>query len=136
MNVAVAGSSGLIGTALVAALRADGHRVRRLVRGREPGTDEAVWDPVRGELAPSSLAGIDAAVNLAGENLVSGRWSAARKRRLVESRTGSTRLLAQALAGLDPRPRVLVNASAIGFRRAGSTAAVEGIPRVGTDAYS
>ena len=70
---------------------------------------------MRGELDPSSLAGIDAAVNLAGENLVSGRWSAARKRRLVESRTGSTLLLAQALAGLDPRPRVLVNASAIGF---------------------
>jgi uncharacterized protein (TIGR01777 family) len=115
VNVAVAGSSGLIGTALVAALREGGHRVVRLVRHGEPGPDEVRWDPAAGVLDRASLSGIDAAINLAGENLASGRWSSARKRRLVESRTGTTRLLAETLAGLDPRPRVLVNASAIGY---------------------
>jgi uncharacterized protein (TIGR01777 family) len=115
MDVAIAGSSGLIGTALVATLRARGHRVRRLLRGGTVGPDDVSWDPARGELDPDKLSGVDAAVNLAGENLAAGRWSAARKQRFRQSRIGTTRLLAGTLARLEPRPRVLVNASAIGW---------------------
>jgi uncharacterized protein (TIGR01777 family) len=58
---------------------------------------------------------VGAAVHLAGESIATGRWTAARKARILESRAKGTRLLAEALAGLEPRPKVLVSASAIGY---------------------
>ena len=112
-RIALSGASGLIGTRLRAALAADGHRIVRLVRGRA-GQDEVEWDPARGSLDPARLAGIDAFVHLSGEPIAGARWSAARKRAIVESRVASTRLIAESLARVAQKPSFLC-ASAIGY---------------------
>jgi len=114
VRVAVAGASGLLGTALVRRLAADGHTVLRLVRRAPRGAGEVRWDPAAGVVDAAALEGVDAVVNLAGEN-VGERWSAERKARIRASRADATRLLATALAGLERKPRVLVNASAVGI---------------------
>jgi hypothetical protein len=115
MRVAVTGASGLVGTALVPFLAAQGDDVVRFVR-RPPRTgDEARWDPDRGEIDRAALSGVDAVVHLSGANLAEGRWTAARKAVLEASRVGPTRLLAETLAGLPRPPAVLVSASAIGY---------------------
>lgn len=116
MIVAVTGSTGLIGSALVRSLAAGGHRVVRLVRAGSPAgrSEPAVrWDPATGEVGPG-LAGVDAVVHLAGES-VAARWTEARKRRLRESRVPATRRLCDTLARLPRPPRVLACASAIGY---------------------
>lgn len=114
-TVAVTGASGLIGSALVRSLRADGHEVRRLVRGTpRPDRGEIGWDPAAGRVDAEGLAGVDAVVHLAGEN-VGKRWTAEVKRRIRESRVRGTSLLAGTLAALPRPPRVLVSASAIGY---------------------
>jgi uncharacterized protein len=113
LRVAVAGASGLLGSALVRRLAADGHTVLRLVRRTPRGQNEVRWDPSADRVDGAALEGVDAVVNLAGEN-VGERWTPARKERIRESRVGATRLLATTLAGLKRKPRVLVNASAIG----------------------
>ena len=109
----MSGASGLIGSALLPALRADGHDVVRLVRREPTGADEIRWDPAAGELDASRLEGTDAIVNLSGEN-IGQRWTDARQREILESRTSTTGLLARTAAALDPRPSVFVCASAIG----------------------
>ena len=115
MNVLVTGSSGLIGAALVPALAADGHQVRRLRRAPASGPEVTSWNPADGTFAPGALDGIDAVVHLAGENIAGGRWTAARKARIRGSRVDGTHRLCAALAALDTPPRVLVAASAIGY---------------------
>jgi uncharacterized protein (TIGR01777 family) len=115
LTVAVSGSRGLVGSALTASLSTDGHRVLRLVRRSDPGTDEVGWDPADGRVDAARLGGASAVVHLAGENVAAGRWSLARKERIRSSRVEGTRLIAEALAGLDRPPPVWVNASAIGF---------------------
>jgi uncharacterized protein (TIGR01777 family) len=113
MRVVVSGAGGLIGSALVPALRDDGHEVTRLVRGREePGATR--WDPAAGVLEAASLEGVDAAVHLSGET-VGQRWTDAAKERILSSRRDSTLLLAETLAALEPRPKVLVSSSAVGY---------------------
>lgn len=115
MNIVISGSSGMVGTALCAALAPAGHRVIRLVRGpKENDPNTAAWDPMAGRVEKAALAGIDAVIHLAGENIGSGRWTAARKRRILESRELGTRLLAETVARLNPRPAVFLSASAIG----------------------
>lgn len=114
MRVVVAGASGLIGSALVAELRAGGHDVARLVRRAPERPDEIGWNPAAGELDPTALQGVDAIVNLSGENL-GKRWTEARRREIVDSRVKTTELLAHTAAALEPRPSVLVVASAIGY---------------------
>ena len=115
MQIAISGSSGLIGRRLVPFLRAEGHDVRRLVRGMPRADDELRWDPDAGEIDAAGLAGIDAAIHLAGEGIAEKRWTPAQKQRIRESRTRGTTLLATTLAGLDPRPRVLLSGSAVGI---------------------
>jgi uncharacterized protein len=112
-HIAVTGGSGLIGTALIQRLRQDGHRITQLVR-RPAGPGEVSWDPAGGKLEPTGLEGIDALINLAGEN-VGARWTAARKRRIRESRVNGTRLLSQTIAGLRRPPPVLISVSAVGI---------------------
>lgn len=114
MKIAVTGSSGLIGSALVEALRADGHDVLRLVRRapREPG--EVQWDPEQ-PLNPAKLEGVQAAVNLSGAGVGDKRWTESYKRTLVDSRVNPTHTLATALAALEPKPTVLLQGSAIGY---------------------
>src|SRR4051812_9046196 len=114
VRVAVAGASGLLGSALVRRLAADGHPVLRMVRRAPRAADEVRWDPTAGRVDAAALEGVDAVVNLAGES-VAERWTPARKARIRESREGATRLLATTLAGLKRKPRGLVNASAVGL---------------------
>lgn len=114
MDVVVSGSHGLIGSALVPALTAAGHRVRRLVRGT-PGPGEVAWDPVAGTVDAGGLAGADAAVHLAGVGIGDKRWTPAQKRRVRDSRVKGTGTLARALAGLPTPPAVLVSGSAVGY---------------------
>ena len=132
MRVVVAGSSGLIGKALVGALRADGHEVRRLVRRAVSAPDEIGWDPTQ-PLDPAQLTGVQAAVNLAGAGVGDKRWTPAYKQLLVDSRVRSTDALAAALAALDPTPAVLVNASAIGYYGDGGDAVLDEDSPAGSD---
>ena len=112
-RIAITGASGLIGSALAPVLERDGYEVVRLVR-RTPRTGEIAWDPGRGRIDAASLEGLVAVVHLAGENLAGGRWTAARRRRILESRTAGTGLIARTLAALERPPAVLISASAIG----------------------
>jgi hypothetical protein len=116
MRVLLSGSSGLVGSALIPALVSGGHEVVCLVRSQpRDEASEVRWDPQAGEIDGVGLKGVDAAVHLAGESIAAGRWTAARKDRILESRVRGTRLLAEALAGLEQRPAVLVSASAVGY---------------------
>lgn len=118
MNILISGGTGFIGQALARHLQGAGHRIS--VLSRRPSAPDATpsvfhWDPECLELDPRALAGIDAVVNLAGENLASGRWTRERKRRLVESRVAATRFLVRKMIEAKPRPRALVSASAVGI---------------------
>ncbi|HUF31870.1 MAG TPA: TIGR01777 family oxidoreductase [Acidimicrobiales bacterium] len=115
MDVAITGSSGLIGSALVTALEAGGHTVRRVVRSGTSGPGRVRWSPTEGRIDTDALAGVDAVVNLAGEGISEKRWTDEQKRRIRESRTQGTRLLAEALAVLEPRPSVLLSGSGIHY---------------------
>jgi hypothetical protein len=114
MDIAITGSTGLIGTKLTESLRADGHTVVPVVRtaGR-PGT--IAWDPGSGSVERAGFEGLDAVVHLAGEPIASGRWSAAQRQRIGDSRRLGTDLLARTLAELDRPPSTLVSGSAIGW---------------------
>ncbi|GLV90687.1 epimerase [Streptomyces lavendulae subsp. lavendulae] len=115
MRIAVTGSTGLIGSALVRSLRADGHEVVRFVRREPAGADEARWDPERGHVDRAALEGCGAVVHLAGAGIGDHRWTAAYKRKIRDSRVLGTAALANALAGLDAPPSVLVSGSAVGY---------------------
>lgn len=114
MRIAVTGADGLLGRPLVHRLVAAGHDVVRLVRRAPRGAGEVGWDPPAGAIDRAGLAGVAAAVHLAGARVAGGRWTAARRALLRESRVTPTRLLAGTLATLEPPPRVLVSASAVG----------------------
>src|SRR3954467_6548385 len=114
MDVAITGSTGLIGTALVGAVTAAGHRPVRVVRG-DASADQVGWDPSAGTIAAAALEGVDAVVHLAGAGIGDRRGDDAYKRELVDSRVLGTALLARALAGLQRPPAVLVSASAVGW---------------------
>lgn len=113
MRIAVSGASGLIGSAVVPELQAAGHEVVRLVRREPAAASEIGWDPEGGTIDAESLAGVDAIVHLAGEN-VGQRWTKARRERILHSRVAGTRLLAETVAALSPTP-ALVCASAVGY---------------------
>lgn len=114
MRIVVAGSSGLIGSALVPHLQDAGHEVVRLVRRAPHGPDELFWDPDSGSLADDALDGVDAVVNLAGVNAGSRPLTRARKREVITSRLRTTSLLARAVAGTPGGPAVFLQASGIG----------------------
>lgn len=116
MEIAVTGSSGLIGTALLAELRRAGHRAIPVVRPDSADASDCIrWDPSRGEIDAASFEGLDAVVHLAGTGIGDRRWTPEQKRRVLESRTVPTTLLAETLAGLVKPPGVLVSGSAIGW---------------------
>ena len=130
MKVAVTGSSGLVGTALTASLRADGHQVVRLVRrppraggagdanasaASDEATSEVRWDPRAADAGNPPLSGVDAVVHLAGAGVGDHRWTASYKAEIRASRVLATAALASALAGTRPRPKTFIAASAIGW---------------------
>lgn len=134
MNVLVSGSTGLVGTAVVASLTAEGHGVTRLVRTQgAPGTAAIAWDPVAKRLPAPALEGLDAVVHLAGENIAKGRWNAAKKGKIRDSRVQGTRVLCEALAQLVEPPKVLVSASAIGYYGSRGDRVMREESRPGTD---
>lgn len=115
MRIVVTGSSGLIGSALVPALRASGHDVVRLVRRAPSAPDEVRWDPSAGQLDAATLGNVDGAVNLAGAGVGDRRWTDDYKQVILQSRLTATRTLVGALTAMDPRPGVLVSSSAQGI---------------------
>ena len=111
--IAIAGSSGLIGSALVYALRATDRRVLRIVRRAPSNADEVFWNPDAGEFDPSALDGVDAVVNLCGVNVGEKRWSGAFKQILRDSRIGPTEVISAAV--VEAGVPTLINASAVGY---------------------
>lgn len=115
MRVAVTGASGLIGTALCTSLEGDGHTVLRLVRRETANPSEVTWNPATGDVDLAALANVDAIVHLAGAGVGDHRWSEEYKQEIRSSRVLGTTTIASAAAALDPKPAVLVCASAIGY---------------------
>ena len=129
MKIVVAGGTGFIGSHFVAAMLRDGHGITILTRGgakaagfADGGVDVRLWDDARWSEA---LEGADAVVNLAGEGVADGRWTPSRKERIRHSRVESTRRLVEAMARAKNSPKVLVNASAVGFYGPSGDAAVD-----------
>ncbi len=120
MKILVTGATGLVGTALIAALVRDGHMICRLIRpgskteGGGPGTFDVTWNPETGELGGAAV-GAEAVVNLAGAPIAARRWTDSRKQVLRASRVDFTRGLVSALGKMTAKPDVFVSASAIGF---------------------
>ncbi|MGC6492088.1 MAG: TIGR01777 family oxidoreductase [Myxococcota bacterium] len=114
LTVAITGASGLVGRALSSFLTTGGHRVLAIGR-RARGPDGIQWNPATGELDPTRLEGVDAVVHLAGESISGSRWTAEKKRRILESRVQGTALMARTLASLERPPSVFISGSAIGF---------------------
>lgn len=118
MKILIGGASGLIGTALCRALQEQGHTLGRLVRRpAAPGQIEIYWDPERGSIDRTPLADFspDVVINVAGENIASGRWNEKRKAAIRNSRVNGTRILSLALANLETKPRLFICSSATGF---------------------
>jgi len=114
-KVLVAGGSGLIGTALRRELAARGWNVVRLVRREARTAEEVSWEPARGEMMRGVMEEVDAVVNLSGENVGAGRWTRARREAIWRSRVEATRTLVDAMRHAKQKPKVLVNASAVGI---------------------
>lgn len=121
MKVAVTGATGLIGRQLCSRLVASNHKVVPVVRDVErarasmAGADVYAWRAELGPPAVKAVDGCDAVVNLAGESIAAGRWTERKKRAIRDSRVSGTRNLVEALKQCGKKPRVLVNASAIGY---------------------
>ncbi len=116
LRVAVSGTGGLVGGALVPFLTTAGHDVRRIVRGKaDHARGEVAWDDARGSFDAAALEGLDAVVHLAGAGIADERWSDERKKLIVSSRVDGTAQLARTLASLRLKPKVLVCASAVGI---------------------
>ena len=113
MNVLISGATGLIGSALVPELEANGHTITRLSRSRS-GANTVRWDPSAGTIE-GDLEGTEAVVHLAGESIAQGRWSPDKKRRILDSRVQGTRLVAERIAALSTPPKVLISTSAVGY---------------------
>ncbi len=114
MRVAITGSTGLIGRSLTRSLEARGDEVVRIARGLAQA-DGADWAPAGGWVREGAFTGCEAVVHLSGASIGEGRWTPRRKAVLRASRIESTRLLVEHLASLDPKPRRLVVASAVGY---------------------
>jgi uncharacterized protein len=128
-RIVISGASGLVGSRLVPFLRTGGHDVARLVRRRPSAADEIAWDPATRQIDAASLEGMDTVIHLGGASIAGGRWTTARKAAILKSRLQGTSLLAETLARLQRRPRVLISASGIGYYGdAGSTPMTESSP--------
>lgn len=114
MRVAIAGASGLVGSALIPVLQDLGAQITRLVRSK-PKPGEMEWHPNQDEVSAGKLEGFDVVINLAGENIAGGRWTDDQKRKIRDSRVNGTHLLSEAIAKLTKKPRAFICASATGI---------------------
>jgi len=130
-RIAISGSSGLIGTALVGHLKSEGHTVQRLVRRAPVAADEVQWDPQTGYVDLTALAGVDAIIHLAGVGVGDKRWTKKYKSEILNSRLLGTTTIAKAVAEL--KPQVFISASAIGWYGESGNRAVVETDRVGDD---
>jgi uncharacterized protein len=116
MRILISGATGLVGSALANALRAEGHGVASLVRpGGTLVAGDLRWNPASGAIEAEAMEGADAVIHLGGASIASGRWNTARKELLRSSRVDSTRLLVNSMARMRRKPRVFLCASAIGI---------------------
>jgi uncharacterized protein (TIGR01777 family) len=116
MKILITGASGLVGTAATDGLRAGGHTVDHFVRpGREAAAGDVRWDPSAATMDLAAMEGADAIIHLCGASIADGRWTTERKRILRGSRLGPTRVLVDAMAKLERKPRVFLAASATGY---------------------
>lgn len=130
-RIAISGSSGLIGTALVGHLKSEGHTVQRLVRRAPVASDEVQWDPQTGFVDLAPLAGVDAIIHLAGVGVGDKRWTKKFKSEILNSRLLGTTAIAKAVAEL--KPQVFISASAIGWYGESGNRAVVETDRAGDD---
>src|SRR5262245_14572158 len=114
MKILIAGASGLVGSALIPALEAEGDEITRMVRST-PRSGEIEWHPNQDEIAAGLLEGFDAVINLAGESIAEGRWTDEKKKRIHDSRIHGTHLLSEAMTKLRQKPRTFLCASATGI---------------------
>lgn len=124
LRIAVSGASGLVGSHLVPLLTTGGHAVQRLVRARPTHAGEIYWNPRTGEIEAEKLEAFDAVIHLAGETVFAWRWTAAKKRHILESRAAGTALLSKTLAGLKSRPRIFLSASGTHYYATGTSEAM------------
>ena len=130
-RIAISGSSGLIGTALVGHLKSEGHTVQRLVRRAPVAADEVQWDQKTGFVDLAPLAGVDAIIHLAGVGVGDKRWTKKYRSEILNSRLLGTTTIAKAVAEL--KPQVFISASAIGWYGESGNRAVVETDRVGDD---
>ena len=118
MNILITGGTGFIGSALSRELSNSGHKVIITSRRKTPPKLENIeivrWD-IQTPLSSEIMSGIDAVINLAGESLISGRWTKRRKERIMSSRVNTTRLLVESMKNANPKPKVLISVSAVGY---------------------
>lgn len=116
MKILISGSTGFIGSELIACLKGRGHEIVSLVRLEQDATENAlVWDPQHREIHLEEFEGFDVVIHLAGENIASGKWTEEKKQKIRDSRVIGTHMLAEMLARLNKPPQLLINASAIGY---------------------
>ncbi|MBN9377849.1 MAG: TIGR01777 family protein [Chlamydiales bacterium 38-26] len=115
MKVVIAGATGLVGSELTNQLIQEGHQVKKLVRREARTPNEIAWNPEQQRLSVADLEGTDVVINLAGENISEGRWTAAKKKSIIESRLLSTSTLTNAVLTMQHPPSTFINASAVGF---------------------
>jgi len=130
-RVAITGSTGLIGSALVGHLRSEGHTVQRLVRRKAAAPDEISWDPKNGTIDIAALDGVDAVIHLAGANVGDHRWTKKYRAEILNSRLLGTTTIAQAVSTV--KPKVFISGSAIGFYGETGNRAVNESDRGGDD---
>ena len=130
-RIAITGSTGLIGSALVGHLRSEGHTVQRLVRRKASAPDEIEWDPQAGTVDLASLTGVDAVIHLAGANVGDHRWTKKYRAQILNSRLLGTTTIATAVA--EVKPKVFISASAIGYYGETGNRAVTETDRGGED---
>src|SRR6185436_17743244 len=114
MKIAIAGASGLVGSAFIADVEEEGAEITRMVRD-SPKAGEIEWHPNQDAIEPDKLEGFDAVINLAGENVAEGRWTDEKKRKIHDSRVHGTHLISEAIARLKAKPQVFLCASATGI---------------------
>jgi uncharacterized protein len=116
LKILISGGGGILGSALIPFLTTGGHQVIRLVRNRNQISKKQVyWNPDSGEIDKKNIGGVDVVIHLAGENIGEGRWTPDKKKRIIDSRINSTKLLVKLMNELPNKPRVFLSASAIGF---------------------